>query len=217
MTTHEQSFGQRLRHRRESLGMRKQELAASIGVSLTTIQQYENGQMPKGEYAVRLGDVLQCSLDWLLAGKMETQVHAENPADRLVLIPVVEARLCTGSFETNSENVRHYAFRHDFLSRKGTPNAMVLLQVAGDSMQPFILNNDVVLIDQSQTNPRPGHIYAVGVEELVYLKIVNAIPGKLLLSSANPNYPPIEVSNTDHHKNNVRIMGRAIWLGRELQ
>ncbi len=217
MTEQEVGFGQRLRQKRESLGMRKQELAASIGVSLTTIQQYENGQMPKGEFAIRLGQALQCSLDWLLAGQMQTHVYAENAEDNLLLVPMVEARLSAGggSFETGMEHIRHYAFRYDFLRRKGQPAAMVLLRVTGDSMQPLIMHNDVVLIDQSQISPKPGHIYAVGVEDMVYLKRVDAVPGKLILSSINPDYSAIEVANTEHMENLVRIIGRAIWLGRE--
>ncbi len=218
MTENQQNFGQRLRQRRESLGLRKQELATSIGVSLTTIQQYEHGQMPKGEFAVRLGQALNCSLDWLLAGKASTQGIEDGSANNLVLVPMVEARLSAGggSFETGMEHVRHYAFRFDFLRRKGTPSSMVLLRVAGDSMQPSILHNDVVLIDQSQTTPKPGHMYAVSVEDMVYLKTVNAMPGKIILSSINPLYGPIEVDSCEHTQDLVRIIGRAVWMGREL-
>ncbi len=226
-------FGQRLQLLREKRGLRKTELAERIGVSLTTIQQYENGQMPKGEFAVRLGRVLHCSLDWLLAGADTQSLHhaqsvqEENielstlpldAEDRLVMVPMMEARLSAGggSFETSSELLRHYAFRWDFLHRKGTPSQMVLLRVTGDSMQPHILNNDVVLIDQSQNIPNPGQIYAVSVEDMVYLKVIDALPGKLLLSSINPEYAPIEVPVCEHTQDLVRIIGRAVWVGREL-
>ena len=93
---------------------------------------------------------------------------------------------------------------------------MVLLRVSGDSMQPRILHNDVVLIDQSQSDPVPGRIYAVGVEDMVYLKIVNAMPGKLILTSVNPGYAPIEADTCEQLADLVRIIGRAVWVGREL-
>ncbi len=219
MLENELTFGERLRLRRENLGIRKQDLARSIGVSLTTIQQYEHGQMPKGEFAVRLGQALNCSLDWLLAGNTSPpSIQDSGEGNNLILVPMVEARLSAGggSFETSAEHVRHYAFRFDFLCRKGTPSSMVLLRVTGDSMQPHILHNDVVLIDQSQTSPKPGHMYAVGVEDMVYLKTVNAMPGKIILSSLNPDYSPIEVDSCEHTEHLVRIIGRAVWLGREL-
>ena len=90
---------------------------------------------------------------------------------------MAEARLSAGteSFESGGEVLRHYAFRWDFLRRKGNPAQMVLLRVSGDSMQPRIVNNDVVLIDQSQREPVPGRIYAVGVEDMVYLKVLDAM------------------------------------------
>lgn len=213
-----QGFADRLRRRRLGLGLRKQDLAAQVGVSLTTIQQYENGQLPKGEFAVRLGAALRCSLDWLLAGQGSVEGTLQDQWAGLVMVPMVEARLSagTGSFETSGDVVRHYAFRENFLRRKGSPSHMALLRVSGDSMEPRICHNDVVLVDQSQKDPVPGRIYAVSVEDLVYLKVVNAMPGRLILSSYNPAYPPIEACTTDQLADLVRIVGRAVWVGREL-
>lgn len=133
-----QGFAERLRRRRLGLGLRKQDLAAQVGVSLTTIQQYENGQLPKGEFAVRLGAALRCSLDWLLAGQGNVEGALQDQWAGLVMVPMVEARLSagTGSFETSGDVVRHYAFREDFLRRKGSPSHMALLRVSGDSMEP---------------------------------------------------------------------------------
>ncbi|WP_328285308.1 S24 family peptidase [Alkalidesulfovibrio alkalitolerans] len=66
---------------------------------------------------------------------------------------------------------------------------MVLMRVMGDSMEPEIKNADVVLIDQSQRQLGHGQVFAVGVEDLVYLKIIDTLSGKLLLKSFNPAYP----------------------------
>ena len=225
MNAHEPSpqhaaFAARLRQRRTQLGLAKPDLAAAVGVSLTTIQQYENGQFPRGEFAVRLADALRCTLDWLLAGRGDPEGGiVDTPETRLVMVPMVEARLSagTGSFETGGEVLRHYAFRWDFLRRKGNPARMALLRVSGDSMQPLILNNDVVLIDQSQNDPVPGRIYAVGVEDMVYLKTVNAMPGKIILTSVNAAYAPIEAPTDEQLADLVRIIGRAVWVGRELE
>jgi len=213
------AFAARLRQRRENLGLHKQVLAEKVGLSLTTIQQYENGQLPKGNHAIRLADALHCSLDWLLAGRGDkTSGIVETPDARLVMVPMVEARLSagTGSFETGGEVLRHYAFRWDFLRRKGNPAQMVLLRVSGDSMQPNIMHNDVVLIDQGQREPVPGRIYAVGVEDMVYLKVLDAMPGRLILTSINPDFAPIEANTSEQLGDLVRIIGRAVWVGREL-
>lgn len=62
-------FGERVKAARIQRGFSQAELARKIGVSATTIQNYESGQFPKGELAVQLATHLECTLDWLLAGK----------------------------------------------------------------------------------------------------------------------------------------------------
>ncbi len=142
----------------------------------------------------------------------------EAPTHQIIMIPMVEARLSAGhgSFETDGAAERKYSFRSDFLRRKGKISEMVLMRVAGDSMTPAIEDGDVVLLDQSQTAPKAGDIYAVGVEDMVYLKKINAEPGKIILSSFNKEYPPLEVDTRGDLVSNVRIIGRVIWLCREL-
>ena len=92
---------------------------------------------------------------------------------------------------------------------------MVLMRVSGDSMQPEILNDDVVLLDQSKTDILPGRIYAVRFEEAIYLKRVDMLPGKVILKSANPAYPPVELDIRDQQRDAFRVIGQVLWSGRE--
>ena len=210
------AFAERLRERRMALGIRKQELATRVGGSLTTLQQYENGQFPKGEYAIQLARVLECSLDWLLVGRGEAENFEETyQHSQIFVVPLVEARFSGAVGFEKSDELAAYAFHWDFLHRWGEPSRMVLLRVSGDSMQPRIQHNDVVLLDQSQCEPIPGHIYAVGVEEMVYLKVANAVPGKLVFTSDNPAYAPIEQVHGEG-EGRVCIIGKAICVLREL-
>lgn len=136
----------------------------------------------------------------------------------ITMVPMVEARLSAGggSWETSTNSDRRYAFRTDFLRRKGNASTMVLMRVAGDSMEPEIKDNDVVLVDTSNTTPRPGRLFAIAVEDLVYLKKVDAEPGRLILTSANPAYAPLEIDARGDLRNGIRIIGKAVWVGREL-
>jgi len=137
----------------------------------------------------------------------------------MIYVPLVEARLSagTGSFVTGEESDKRYGFRSDFLTRKGQVSKMVLMRVDGDSMEPEIHHGDVVLIDQSQTTPRAGAMFAVGVEDLVYIKMVDALPGKIILKSSNETYAPLEIDARGDLADGIRIVGKAIWLGRELR
>jgi phage repressor protein C with HTH and peptisase S24 domain len=228
------TFSFRLRSGREKLGLTQQNLAVKTGVSLTSIQNYESGQIPKGEIVARLAEVVGCSTDWLLRGSIlggaEVSKAQQNQSDveedgslsesgaEILLVPMVEARLSagSGSLETSTRLQRQYSFRSDFLRRRGNPAQMILVRVSGDSMEPKIENNDVVLIDQGQKDLVPGKIYAVGVEDMVYLKMVNARPGQVVLSSVNEKYEPIYIDTLDDSESRIRIIGRAIWTCREL-
>jgi len=93
---------------------------------------------------------------------------------------------------------------------------MVLMRVAGDSMEPQIFNDDVVLVDQSQTTPRAGGLFAIAVEDVVYIKMVDTLPGKIVLKSYNNSYAPLEIDARGDLADGIRIIGRAVWVGREL-
>jgi len=132
------------------------------------------------------------------------------------MVPKVVARLSagTGSLETSAEVKTRYAFRREWITAKGQPAKMVLMDVTGDSMQPDIWEGDVVLIDQAQTDILAGKIYAVGIDEEVLIKYIDKVPGKYILRSANKDYNPIEIDLRDESLN-VRIIGRVVWWCRE--
>jgi len=62
-------FAVRVFKARKRLGLSQMQLAKKIGASKGTIQNYEAGSLPKGEYAIGLADVFNCSIDWLLTGR----------------------------------------------------------------------------------------------------------------------------------------------------
>jgi phage repressor protein C with HTH and peptisase S24 domain len=222
------------------------EFSALLGVAQNSLGRYERGERtPDADFLSTLVERLGVSSDWLLRGvgpaydptrtRVEefacgspcgtplAQVVVTDPIPPcdvdMVYVPMVEARLSagTGSFETSGEAEKRYGFRSDFLSRKGQPSQMVLMRVDGDSMEPEIHHGDVVLIDQSQTTPRAGAMFAVGVEDLVYIKMVDTLPGKIILKSCNESFPPLEIDARGDLVDGIRIVGKAVWLGRELR
>lgn len=227
------NFQERLKELRGQTSQVK--FAEMVGVPQTTLGRYERGEsQPDVEFASHVCLALGVNPNWLLlgAGPIRQEHQPETTAKtaaivpetlvcadcELVMVPMVEARLSAGngSFEVGDNIEGRYAFRLDFLLRKGSPPSMVLMRVDGDSMEPFVLNGDVVLIDQSQRETRPGKVYAVGIEDAVYLKVLNTLPGKLVLTSHNAAYPPLEVDARGDLADGIRIIGRAVWVGREL-
>lgn len=215
-----ESLGQRIKLVRGKIS--QDVFAVTIGVSRGSLSAYERDEsQPAAEVLKEICTKYKVSADWLLFGEgglENTPLEAPIGDVDLKLIPLVEARISAGqgSLEVNGTSERSYAFRMDFLLRKGNPDAMVLMRVAGDSMQPEIMDNDIVLIDQSKKDIIPGKIFAVGFEEAIYLKRIDMIPGKVILKSVNEEcYPPISLDIQGDIAEQFRVIGKVIWSGRE--
>lgn len=200
-----------------------QELAVKLGLSKQSIADARSRKTVPPAWIPKAAQLFGVSTDWLFFG---TQAKGElidaEPVRccdvELKLVPMAEARLSAGngSLEVSSDHERSYAFRMDFLLRKGNPDKMVLMRVAGDSMQPEILDGDVVLLDQGRKDIIPGRIFAVGFEEAIYLKRIDMVPGKVILKSVNEEaYPPIELDIRGDMAEYFRVIGKVVWSGRE--
>lgn len=206
------------------------DFAKALQINPNTLRNYENGRvLPNQEILERICVEFSVSAEWLLTGRgpMHIKVPQEGVISApsvprcetdLVLIPRVAARLAagSGSLETGDYVEGHYAFRSDWIRRKGNVSQMVLMNVTGDSMLPRIENGDIVLIDQANTSIVAYGLYAVGVEDAVYVKELRTRPRQLLLHSLNPAYEDIEIDMGMEQPESIRIIGRVIWVGREL-
>lgn len=215
-----QEVGERLKLVRSSES--QEAFAARFGVHRNTLARWESGERtPDLEFLQRLVNELGVSPDWVLTGRggmRASQASGATLSDvDLMFVPMGEARVSagTGSFQTEVGSERLYAFRADWLNRKGQPSQMVLMRVSGDSMEPEIRHGDVVLIDQSQCEPKPGTMFAVRVGELIYLKVVDSMPEGLVLKSINSAYEPIKVDLRGDLAEGVKILGKVIWWCRE--
>ena len=81
------SFGNRLRERREALGLKQSELGKLLGVTGSAIGNYENGvSSPKAEVLYRAFDVLECDANYLFQDEMRTGGrNSVSPEERAML------------------------------------------------------------------------------------------------------------------------------------
>ena len=216
---------------------RDAQLAALLGVSPQAVSQARRKRkIPEG-WVVKVSQQCGLSMDWLMFGKGDESTpvdshapvassisQASTPAGAavpdldLLCIPLVAASLSAGvgSLQTEADVLDYFAFRSDWLCRKGNPDKMVLMKVYGDSMEPEICHGDMALIDQSKQQIYPHTIYAVGVNEEIYIKQIETLPGhRMLLRSLNERYEPIEVDLRGDMAESVRIIGKVIWWCRE--
>ena len=207
------------------------ELARALGLPVADVEQaLAKGQVPD-EWVRICAAETGCNADWLFFGRgpmrlplvesgaMPACLMLEDVDDDvdMITVPLVVARLSagSGSLEVSSEQEGGYAFRSDFLHRKGNPRRMVLMRVSGDSMVPEIQDNDLVLLDQGQTEIVSGRLYAIGFEDAIYIKRIDLLPGQIVLHSTNPAYPPVTLDLSGDCAEQFRVIGRVLWSGRE--
>ncbi|WP_027179704.1 S24 family peptidase [Maridesulfovibrio bastinii] len=135
-------------------------------------------------------------------------------------IPKVLARPSGGggSLETNGSVENSYAFRLEWLTRKGNPKTMKLMAVTGNSMAPRIEDGDHVLVDESQTTLYDGRIFVVRIDQEIVVKRIAKEPGKILLVSDNPEAEPrrIEIDLSDESLS-WQPVGRVIYVSKDLR
>lgn len=190
------------------------DLAKVLGLHQTAINSARKRKQVPPHWVVKIASEFSTSADWLFFGTPQ-QCH-RNTDPSVVMVKKVVARLSAGngSLESSGEVEDYYAFKEEWLLRRGSPSNMVLMDVYGDSMEPEIKDGDTVLIDESKKEVVAGRIYAVAIDDEILVKFIDKRPGMILLRSKNPTYDPIEI---DLGREDVRvaIVGRVVWWCRE--
>lgn len=203
----------------EIYGGKTELLATATGLSESYVRHLVSGVKTAGYKAqTKIANAFDMELTQLLlfGQSLEEGKHEPHMSD-FTYIEKVKAKPAAGhgSFDTSADLEGLYSFRSDWLRKKGSPKNLVLMDVMGDSMQPHILDGDTVMIDQSKTDLMPNKIYAVRVEDLIYLKCIDMEPGKFILRSYNPNYAPIVIEIDYLGENSFKILGRVVWWGHD--
>jgi phage repressor protein C with HTH and peptisase S24 domain len=194
------------------------ELASVLKVNRSAITQARKKNSIPDKWILQLYKTYGLNPDWVETGSGQTFIKKSASDDSIFKnIPKVRARLSAGggSFEVGSEIEGYYAFRRDWLTTKGNRNKMVLMDIFGNSMEPEMKDGDTILIDESQKDILAGAIYAVGIDDTIMVKRVEKHPNKLVLLSDNKDYSPIYLQGNEI--SSVRIIGKVIWISRELR
>ncbi len=194
------------------------DLANYLGISRSAITQAKKNESIPKKWILELSKEFGLNPAWLEKGTgPQKLIHINNSNHLFQKIRKVKARLSAGggSYELGSEVEGYYSFRSDWLIKKGNHENMVLIDIFGNSMEPELKDGDTVLIDMEQREILAGAIYAVGLDDTIMVKRLEKRPDKLVLVSDNKNYNPIYFHR--HEMNSVRIIGKVIWICRELK
>jgi len=88
------------------------------------------------------------------------------------------------------------------------PGQLSTIVVSGDSMEPTLRDGDEILVDRALRPRRDGiHVVRLGGGLLVK-RLDTGRPGKIVLLSDNPAYPPLACDPQE-----LEVIGRVVWKG----
>lgn len=184
------------------------EMARFLGLSPTTATKlYKFLEGARTGYAV--------VIDWL--EKLGGQVAMpDDEIDGFVFVHRVAAVAGAGeSWEIDDSPEALYAFRESFMRYlRVNPKKAVTMFVRGDSMEPLILDRDMILIDTADTLPQDGLIYVLSFGGALMVKKMQRTLNGWNICSENTKYPPVPVEGQEADA--LRIFGRVRWFGRVL-
>lgn len=96
---------------------------------------------------------------------------------------------------------------------KANKSMTEIIYAKGDSMLPEINDNDMLLVDKSQTNIRNGSIYAFNYNGEMMCKQLNISNDSIIAVSKNQNFTPFIIDTSLHFK----IIGRVVGLFRQVK
>lgn len=206
-----QIFARNLERLRKLKNISMNELAEQIGVSQSTISDWEAGKkMPRSGSIQKIADFFGIPKTNLLVEDIDTS-EANNVmiVDDFVNVPILGTITC-GQPILAVENFEGYRYE----IKNTLPSGRVFyLKTRGDSMSPTIPEGSYVLIKE-QPDVEDGEIAAVIVngDDEATLKRVKRQSGLIMLIADNPSYAPIVITPDTP----ARIIGKAIKVSFDL-
>ena len=211
------ALGDRIRMRREELGLTQLQLAQKIGVEEATISRYESGSIknPPQKKLHKIIDVLGVDANFLILWSDEDRPLPSNiiPMPKMVKVPLLGTIACGDPILAIEETDEYVDMPEDV-------RGDFALTCKGDSMiGAYIYDGDIVFIRQ-QNDVANGEIAAVlyndeneATLKRVYKIYQNGILVMVELRPENPTIKPRIIQMEDLE--NLRIMGKAVnYLGK---
>lgn len=210
-------FITKIRQIRDDKGLSRRAFAELLGVPDGKIQKIEMGhQRADHEFLTTLTSVFDVDLNWLISGKTaaETPITDDKSPKDYIQIPkfTVSASAGNGAINHTEGSAGHYAFSRRWIERRGLrSDSLAVITVTGDSMEPKLRDNDLILVNRDETSVRDGKPYVVRIGDELLVKYVQRLgENQVTLLSANTFYPPRTIDLPEGDTGTIQIIGRVV-------
>ena len=135
----------------------------------------------------------------------------------LDMVPVFDVMASAGNGSVNEYEPQTHslAFPPEYLKKltSSSPGNLAIISVKGDSMEPTLLDDDIVLLDTSKTHLGYDGLFVVRFDDVLHVKRVgrSAKPGHIMIISDNPVFRDLEP-----RKDDIQAVGKVLWYGRKV-
>lgn len=198
------TIGERIKIRREELGLTQEELAKMIGYSSkSSINKIElNVQNLTQSKIKAIADALQTTPSYIMGWEGEQKRNSYKS----VQIPVL-GRVAAGEPIYDEGNIIGYTEISEEWSRRGDFFGLI---IEGNSMEPRIYNGDTVIVRQ-QSDAETGDIVIASVngDSGTCKRLVKHRKG-IELQPLNPKYEPFVFTNKEIIELPVSVLGKVV-------
>lgn len=216
------TIGQRLRAARLLLGLSQAHVAEKAGLSQVSIQHLESGRNENSKHLVSLAKAVGVRPEWLLTGDHPMVSGpisiSRPPTDLYVVVDPLTSKFSDGNGQDDTSEVsRGLAFKRTWLDREGLKTENLRIIYAPDrSNEPAVSENDALLVDRSQIEPRNGKMYGIITPEgdVIIKRLISDLAGGWVAASDHPDksrYPDMKLSKESLEA--LNIVGLVVWRG----
>ena len=204
-------LGRRIRQRRQELGKTQGDIAAQIGVAVSTIQRYEAGSIdrPKLPVIEAIANAISVNPDWLVGKSDDSEPKTTyalppniTPLPSMKEWPILGATACGQPI--------HRELLDETILAPADIKADIVFRCVGDSMiNARIFDGDAVFI-HLQPEVENGQIAVVRIGDEYTLKRVYMFDDYVELRAENPTVKPIILRGPELGPNNYAVVGLAV-------
>lgn len=142
--------------------------------------------------------------------------HTTDAPQTLVPVYDVAASAGYGALVEEETVVHSIAFPPEYLRQltRTNPSNLAVISVKGESMEPTLLDNDIVLVDMSKRSLSYDGLFVLRFDEALHVKRVGRSPKRqhvTIISDNRELYPPMEANASD-----IEPVGKVLWYGRKV-
>ncbi len=198
-----------LKSLRATKGLTQDELSKQLNISRSTIGMYEKGaREPDFETLELIADYFNVDTDYLL-GRTTKTTYIPSPALRKGVSINVLGRVAAG---IPIDAIEEVIDTEEITEEMAKTGEFFGLKIKGNSMEPRIYENDVVIVRQ-QNDAESGDVVIATINghEATCKRLRKYRDGIELISN-NPSYEPMFFSNEEILSKPVRIIGKVVEL-----